>query len=269
MSVSSIIINGEYNDHLSSLDRGVLYGDGVFETIAIKQGQPQYWQKHLQRLRKGCEVLKLSGLDEALLEAEFTEIIKDDAQCIIKIIVTRGIGARGYKITQQPISRIIQKFPWPNYPSSYYESGIDVTLCNFKLAHQPNLAQIKHLNRLEQILARSEWEDEFQEGLVCDVNNYVIEAISSNVFFQMDNELITPDLKYCGVAGIMRDNVMEYCDANELALTVRNFSLEEIDSISGMFACNSIIGIWPVRRFQHLSLPKTAIIEQLMSAFNT
>ncbi len=269
MQNPEVIINGESGNYISSLDRGLLYGDGVFETIAIKQGQPQFWHEHLKRLKFGCEKLKLSGLNTSLLKSELDELIDNDEQCIIKIIITRGVGERGYRPTQTSLTRVIQKFPWPEFPQKYLDIGIEVTMCNFRLAHQPELAQIKHLNRLEQVLARSEWKDEYQEGLVCDIYDQVIEATSSNVFFQIGDELITPSLEKCGVAGVMRGKVIEYCNTNDLQLKIKDFAVDELQTIQGMFVCNSIIGIWPVYRLHDLSLSKTAIIQGLMSVFNT
>ncbi len=268
MQLPAVIINGAQGDSLSSLDRGLLYGDGVFETIAVKQGVPQYWQEHVKRLKLGCETLGISGLDSSLLEVEVNQIIDVDKQCVIKIIITRGIGDRGYKPTQQNLTRIIHKFPWPQFPASYTELGVDVTLCDIRLSQQSKLAQIKHLNRLEQVLARSEWDDEYQEGLVRDSFNHIIEATASNVFFEIDNGLITPDLKKCGVAGVLRNQVINYCNNNDIKLFIRDFSLNEIPNIQGMFVCNSIIGIWPVKSFNNLSMSKTAIITKLISVFN-
>jgi len=269
VQATTVIINGKRSDSLSTLDRGLLYGDGVFETIAIKQGQPQYWQEHLQRLNLGCETLGLSNLNDILLKNEMEQLIDIDQQCVIKIIITRGIGNRGYAPSRHALTRIIQKFPWPRFPAYYTASGVDITLCDFRLAQQTRLAQIKHLNRLEQVLARSEWEDEYQEGLVCDLDDHIIEATSSNVFFEIDDGLVTPDLKKCGVAGILRNQVINYCRDNGIKLSVRDFGLDEVDTIKAMFLCNSIIGIWPVRSFNKLVMSKTAVINKLMSAFNT
>ncbi len=269
MQVATVIINGKRSDNLSTLDRGLLYGDGVFETIAIKQGQPQYWQEHLQRLSLGCETLGFSSLNDILLKNEMEQLIDVDQRCVIKIIITRGIGTRGYAPSRHTLTRIIQKFPWPQFPAHYTSSGIDITLCDLRLVQRTRLAQIKHLNRLEQVLARSEWEDEYQEGLVCDLDDHIIEATSSNVFFEVDDGLVTPDLKRCGVVGILRNQVINYCSDNGIKLSVRDFGLDEVDTIKGMFLCNSIIGIWPVRNFNKLVMSKTAIINELMSVFNT
>lgn len=271
MQSPEVIINGHRGDQLSCLDRGLLYGDGVFETIAVKQGELQYWEEHLERLLQGCNVLALQGLDVSLLEQELSLLVNSEAalQHIIKIIITRGVGGRGYKPTVQPLTRILQKFPWPDIPTSYVETGVKVTQCEFRLAQQNKLSQIKHLNRLEQVLARSEWNDEYQEGLVCDVDNRIIEATSNNVFFQVSDELITPDLSECGVAGVMRKKVIEYCQSKAIKVVIRDFNQSEISQIESMFLCNSINGIWPVSRYCERSLSKTAIIDQLVTVFNS
>ncbi|MFK7815841.1 MAG: aminodeoxychorismate lyase [Gammaproteobacteria bacterium] len=270
MNNPEVIINGTQGDQLSTLDRGLLYGDGVFETIAVKQGKAQFWTEHLERLLQGCSVLNLEGLEVSLLEKELQLILHSEANsnCVIKIIITRGIGGRGYRPTQQPLTRIVQKFPWPDYPASFVESGVKVTQCDFRLSKQSRLSKIKHLNRLEQVLARSEWEDDYQEGLVCDDEGNVIEGTSNNVFFQLNDHLVTPRLNQCGVEGVMRKKIIEYCHQNSIALEIRAFEHAEMDDIKAMFLCNSINAIWPVKRYCERTLGKTDIIDQLIAAFN-
>ena len=187
--------------------------------------------------------------------------------CVIKIIITRGVGGRGYKPENNSTTRLVQKFPWPDLPVSC-QQGVEVTQCEFKLARQSKLAQIKHLNRLEQVLARSEWNDDFQEGLVCDTDGNIIEGTSSNVFIEQDDCIITPDLTYCGVAGVMRKKILEYCLENEISHQIRNVHFSELEHVQGMMLCNSIIGIWPVHRYCGRELNKTAIIKRLSAAFN-
>ncbi len=262
------MVNGQTAEYISSLDRGLLYGDGLFETIAVRQGHPRFWEDHLQRLQRGCEVLGLVSPDYSVLGREVVQLIGTDKQCIIKVIITRGVGDRGYNAVQQPVTRIVQKFPWPDLAPAFTDPGIDVTLCDFRLSQQPRLAQIKHLNRLEQVLARSEWKDEYQEGLVCDTRDHIIEATASNVFFEIDNRLITPDLKQCGVAGILRGQIINYCNHHDIELFIRDFNLQEIADIQAMFVCNSITGIRPVKRFNTLQLSRSAVTEKLMLAFN-
>lgn len=266
-----VFVNGKRGGQLSSLDRGLLYGDGVFETIAVKQGKLQHWEDHLERLQLGCEILNLQGLDVPLLQKEVHLLLESENNLknIIKIIITRGVGGRGYKPTVQALTRIVQKFPWPNQPAHYIKKGVNVTQCKFRLSKQNKLAKIKHLNRLEQVLARSEWNDDYEEGLVSDADDNVIEATSNNVFFQNDDMLVTPDLFACGVAGVMRKKVIEYCYANDIEVDIRNFKQAEMNRVQAMFLCNSINGIWPVRSYCGRKLSKTPIINQLIAVFNS
>ena len=272
MSNPVVIINGNQADTISSLDRGLLYGDGVFETIAVKQGKLLHWADHLERLNEGCELLKLHDLDVSVLEKEVQILLDSDKaqdKCVVKIIITRGIGERGYKPSTQALTRIVQIFPWPEIPKSYLDLGVKVTLCDFRLSRQNRLAKIKHLNRLEQVLARSEWDNEFQEGLVCDTCDNIIEATSSNVFFQIDDKLVTPDLSQSGVAGVMRKQIIKYCRINNIVVGIRDFKLAEMNQIQAMFLCNSINAIWPVQSYCGRKLGKTAIIDRLVTVFNS
>ena len=268
MQAPTITVNGQTCENITVLDRGLLYGDGLFETMAVRDGSIRFLEDHLRRLRAGCRVLGLEGLDHDTLKQEVAQTIGSDRECMIKVIITRGSGERGYRPVQQALTRIVQKFPWPAFPQSYRDPGIDITLCKFRLSHQPRLAQIKHLNRLEQVLARSEWEDEYQEGLVCDVQDQVIEATASNVFFEADGTLVTPDLSQCGVAGILREKIINYCHHHQIGLSVRELSLGETAKMDAMFVCNCIIGIWPVKRFDSLRFSRSELTCKLMSIFN-
>ena len=269
MQASAITVNGKACEYISTLDRGLLYGDGLFETMAVRQGNIQYWEDHLNRLRRGCEALDLKSPDYGILREEVVQTIDSDKECIIKVIITRGTGDRGYRPVQQTPTRIVQKFPWPVFPLACTDSGIDMTLCKFRLSQQSSLAQIKHLNRLEQVLARSEWEDEYQEGLVCDTQGHIIEATASNIFFEVNGGLITPDLSHCGVAGVLREQVINYCHHHSIKLSIRDFNLSETESIDAMFVCNSIIGIWPVKHFDSIEYSSSELTGRLMSVFNS
>lgn len=269
MQVPTITVNGQACENVSALDRGLLYGDGLFETMAVRDGSIRFLEEHLRRLQTGCQVLGLEGLDHDTLTQEVAQAIDSDQECIIKVIITRGAGERGYRPVRQALTRIVQKFPRPVFPQAYEDPGIDVTLCKFRLSHQPRLAQIKHLNRLEQVLARNEWEDEYQEGLVCDIQDHVIEATASNVFFETNGGLVTPDLSQCGVAGILREQIIDYCHRHHIELSVRALRLAETADMDAMFVCNCIIGIWPVKRFDSLRFSRSELTRKLMSVFNS
>ena len=246
------LLNGQSADSIDLLDRGLHYGDGLFETIAVINGQPLCLDKHLQRLLSGCERLKLEFNDAELLESEINSICKNIDRAILKITVTAGVGGRGYNRSSSELkpTRLLAIHPWPDYPGNYSSQGIQVHLCSSRLGHNPGLAGIKHLNRLEQVLARNEWDDaNTMEGLMLDIDDNVIEGTMSNLFLVYPNKkLITADVSLCGIEGIVRQYILDHC--TELAYTsdVKKLSLDDVYAASEMFFCNSVAGIMPVRQ---------------------
>ena len=254
----NLLINGEQTDQLSALDRGIQYGDGLFETIAVIDGRLCLWERHLQRLQSGCKRLGITAPEPAGLLAEASALTRHCQRAVLKIVVTRGIGGRGYHPSKdaQP-SRVIYCTPWTEYPAEYWEKGISMRLCSTGLGINPALAQIKHLNRLEQVLARAEWSDPaIFEGLMLDSDGHVIEGTMSNLFLIKKGVIITPDLKHCGVAGIMRGVIIELAATLNIPLVIEDVSLDDVKSADAIFISNSLIGILPVRIFsgQHYSL---------------
>ena len=252
MTIRSLV-DGELTDKISIFDRGLLYGDGVFETIAVNEQRIPLWYEHLQRLRSSCEALNLDYPGDRLLQKEVTQLLGDTAgRMIVRISLTRGVGARGYRPLEGATpSRIISMHPWSGFSNDYKKEGIRLRCCHTKLARS-NLAGIKHLNRLEQILAQSEWQadEDYQEGLTLDHENNVIEGTMTNVFIVNNGELLTPDLRYSGVAGVMRRCVIELADSQRIECREKNISLAEIKNADELFVTNSVIGIWPVRQLE-------------------
>ena len=246
----SFLINGELNDQIAISDRGLQYGDGLFETIAVEDGQCEHWHEHMSRLAEGCERLKIPVPDAQLLLSEAQQLFADKHLAVLKIMITRGSGGRGYKIPDTvSATRIISIHEWPTLPSMNKVLGIQLHLCETKLSHQPALAGIKHLNRLEQVLARSEWQDtDIGEGLMADINGNIIEGTMSNYFAVINGELITPEIVDCGVAGIMRAHIIRQAVLHEITVRERNMKIDELLLADEIFVCNSIIGIWPVRQ---------------------
>ena len=253
------LLNGQSADSIDLLDRGLHYGDGLFETIAVINNQPLCIEEHIQRLLSGCERLKIKFDDIDLLESEIISICKNIDRAVLKITVTTGIGGRGYKrsSTELKPTRLLAIHPWPEYPDNYSTQGIQVHLCSNRLGHNPGLAGIKHLNRLEQVLARNEWDDaNTMEGLMMDIDDNVIEGTMSNLFVVYpDKKLITSDVSLCGIQGIVRQYILDNCA--ELAYTsdVKKLSLDDVYAASEMFFCNSIAGIMPVRQLANHKFP--------------
>ncbi len=244
------LVNGVSGDSIFVADRSVHYGDGVFETVAIRDGQLELWPQHVSRLRKGCERLGFAAPDCGLLAREAIQLSGNHQRAVLKIIISRGGGGRGYRPPEKPTpSRILALYSWPEWPDEYYSQGIRVRICNTRLGRNPQLAGIKHLNRLEQVLARSEWDDPaIAEGLMLDTEGRLVEGTMSNLFMVCNGVLLTPDLSHCGVAGIMREKVMEIARQRGIRCEIGRFVPSELEMAEELFLTNSIIGIWPVRR---------------------
>lgn len=249
------LIDGEYLDTLTIADRALHYGDGVFETIAIHQGQAQLWAAHMARLQQACGVLGLTAPDQASLAEESRQLCHGTAQGVLKIIISRGSGGRGYRAPSNPVSRrILIRYPWPTLPDR--EHGVRLRFCQTPLSCHPQLAGIKHLNRLEQVLARNEWQDDdIYEGLMCDPQGYLVEGCMSNLFAIQQGNLLTPDLGQCGIAGIMREQVLAL--ANQTGVCVKQVRMKPaaLLQMDEIFITNSLIGIVPVRKLAQQSYP--------------
>lgn len=244
-------LNGESTSQISVSDRGLSYGHGVFETMRLSDGSIPLWELHHARLSAGAVALSIP-LDNGLLQ-DYLEQLKTVCpdNGIIKIIVTAGSGNRGYRAANTTPSYLLQWFPLPDYFNSHRQQGISLKLCQHRLSSSPQLAGIKHLNRLDQVIARSEWSDEYDEGLMLDQQGNVIEAVSGNLFFYRDGSWSTPKLDQCGVAGVMRQYIMEdlFCNIAQLSPSEIIETTCSLDSLLGaeeVFICNSVIGIWPV-----------------------
>lgn len=249
----NILVNGEYSENFPVMDRGLHYGHGLFETIAIKQGQCQHWDRHMTRLIKGCSQLSMTPPDLSLLYKEATQLSAQAdqiGQAVLKIIYTCGSGGRGYRTPDETQSnRLIILSEWPDYPDTNTQTGIVLRLCETRLSSNPALAGLKHLNRLEQVLARSEWSDpDIAEGLMLDGHGQVIEGTMSNLFFVKNDTLCSPELTQSGVKGIMRDYVLELAEKLGIHTYIDDFTPADVFQANEVFLTNSLIGIWPVNK---------------------
>jgi len=242
------LINGVVDSCIDVCDRGFQYGDGLFETIAYKNSQLQLWDAHMQRLRHGCDRLSLGVVDEALWLDDIKQLqLKEDA--VIKLIISRGVSGRGYTYnTSNNVTRVTAVSLWPNYTRDNFQ-GIATTFCKTPISINPVLAGIKHLNRLDNVLARNEWHSaDIAEGFMLDHNQHVIEGTMSNVFCVLGEELYTPSLQQCGVAGVMRQRVLEYAKVQGVSVNIIEISKLNFLQMDSIFITNSLIGIWPVKK---------------------
>lgn len=242
-----IRVNGQATAMLNARDRGLAYGDGVFRTLRTDAGQPVWWADHYAKLEADCSVLMLDCPDQNELRAEVCQVA-EAGQGVVKIVLTRGMGARGYAIPEDPATTCVvlaSALPQQVKPAD----GIHARWCEFRLARQPRLAGVKHLNRLENVLARAEWDDpEIFEGLLCDDQGVVISGVMSNVFWVKAGELFTPDLSQCGVAGVARMRLLRAAARRGMRAHIDRFLPAELLAADEVMICNSLVGVRRVAR---------------------
>jgi 4-amino-4-deoxychorismate lyase len=260
-----ILVNGSETAVVSALDRGLAYGDGVFRTLAIREGAPLQWRRQYAKLAADCEAIGIAPPVEPLLRGEVTHVAQAEQHCALKVIVTRGRSERGYRYdVKAPAVRIVLSSPYPQYPPSYSDRGVRVRRCRLRLADQPALAGIKHLNRLENVLARAEWTDSgIAEGLLLDNSDFVIGGTMSNLFIVRSGTLITPDLGRCGVAGVTRDRVMHAATARGVSIAIGRIGWRDVLSADEAFLVNSLAGAWPISELEGTKLSTGPLVRSV------
>jgi 4-amino-4-deoxychorismate lyase len=261
-----MLVNGAPAESISLTDRGLAYGDGVFRTLRAVAGKPLHWPRHYAKLHSDCTALNLPCPPESILLAELQSAAAGHVQAAAKIMVTRGDGPRGYAPPASCVpTRIVSaeaRTPSPDYPD-----GVALHLCRLRLAHQLVLAGIKHLNRLENVLARAEWSDaSIAEGLLLDQEGFAIGGTMSNLFIVEAGVLITPDLSRCGVAGVTRGHVIDLAARLRIACRVEHLSLQRVLDADELFIVNSLIGLWQVSRMANHNWPVGKTTAQILRA---
>ncbi len=250
-----VLINGQAEGVISPFDRGLHYGDGLFETFLVQGGCLLFANEHLARLRKGCQQLGFPSPDEALIRDEINQVVGKGSNGIIKLLLSRGEARRGYMPPEKPdVTRIISFSPSANIVESTLGS-CSLILCHTRLARQPLLAGIKHLNQLERVMARAELTDESAEGLMLDTDGLVIEGTMSNLFIVKHNALITPKLNNCGVHGTIKEYLCQAAKRDNIEFNECELSLEDVKSADEVFMSNSLM---PLRSIDRLIISGVA-----------
>lgn len=253
-------VNGQPMDQISVHDRALQFGDGVFRTMLVQRGSVIFAAAQLERLLADAGRLSIAVPDIVALTGWITAAAATIDAGILKVILSRGQSERGYVATAglRP-NCIIYGNVLPAHVSGWRKDGIRVRQCSIRLAEQPALAGIKHLNRLENVLARLEWQDSgTAEGLLLDSQGYVVEGVMSNLFWAKDGQLFTPDLQRCGVAGVMRQLLME-----QQAVQQVRVRMDVLLAADEVFMCNSVMGIVPVRQLDETTWQTGEITRRL------
>ncbi len=245
-------INGRAGDTVHIADRGLQYGDGAFETMRVRRGAVRFLDYHLERLADACRRLEIKPPDGAHLRNEIARIAALRAEGVLKLIVTRGSGARGYSLSgRERCTRVISLHPLSGAARAAALPK-RVRLCAMRLGINETLAGLKTLNRLESVLARAEWTDtRIWEGLLRDTDDNIVGGTMSNLFMRRGSRLTTPKLDRCGISGVMRRWVLEQASGLELAVTEGRLRWEDLTRADEVFLTNAVVGIVPIAVIQH------------------
>lgn len=248
-------VNGKLVSGIAPTNRGFAYGDGIFRTMRLLAGELQDWPLHYQTLVADCGKIQIVCPSAELLMQELKHLMATGdanalADGIVKIMITRGDGARGYAPPAicEP-TRVLIHSALPVYDPAIYETGVALYSCQTRLAFQPLLAGIKHLNRLENVLARAELKDpRFFDGVLRDYEDHVIEAISGNLFVSKDGQVLTPALEQCGVSGVMRQKILDWYKTQGQPVTVAALSMAQVLEADAVVVANSVYGVLQVKQ---------------------
>ena len=260
-----ILVNGVNGGAIDPLDRGIAYGDGVFRTFPLCAGRVAHWHRHYTKLANDSAKLQLACPPRDLLENDLQEIAKAYTEGVIRITLTRGTGVRGYAIPEKTlVTRIVSLSPKRSFIAG--ADGVRARWCRLRLAIQPVLAGVKHLNRLENVLARSEWSDAaIAEGLLLDANDHVIAGTMTNLFILRRGDLLTPQLDACGVAGVTRDLIIERATQARVNIAVTTITPETLLNADAVFLVNSVIGMWQITTLEEKTWNVHPFGEQMRS----
>lgn len=245
------LINGIPQETLPASDRAIQFGDGCFTTARIVAGQVCLLDAHLQRLQQACEKLLIPFVEWAALQREMVELARGNDRGVLKVIISRGSGGRGYSAANclHP-TRLLSVSAWPVHYDGWRREGITLELSPVRLGRNPQLAGIKHLNRLEQVLIRTHLEQtDADEALVLDSEGFITECCAANLFWRQGKDVFTPRLDQAGVNGLMRQFCLQqlaHSGYRVVEVNAREAALAEVDE---MVVCNALMPVVPVRQY--------------------
>ncbi|HZF15192.1 MAG TPA: aminodeoxychorismate lyase [Steroidobacteraceae bacterium] len=244
----SLWINGSPAPDRMAGDRGLNYGDGLFETMRVERGAVRHLDRHIDRLTGGCRRLGIDGIDTTILCDEIIECAGLQAIGTLKLIVTRGVGPRGYRpIVEGAPTRILTASNARPADDSG-ANGVQVRYCRTPATENTVLAGLKHLGRLDSVLARGEWSDAaIAEGLMRDSRGFIVGGTMTNLFAVRAGRLLTPRIERAGVRGVMRSVIMDAARSTGIVIEETQLLASDLAGAEELFLTNALVGIWPVR----------------------
>lgn len=271
----TVYLNGQFvaesDAKVSVFDRGFLYGDGLFETVAVHNGKPFRWKQHIERLRKGAAFV---GIALPLNENGFNDVAREllhrnrVVEGILRIAVSRGVGARGYspKGADSP-TLVLSTHPAPAKPASGLLQWNVVTSPYHVAACDP-LLLIKSASKLLNVVARAEAEARgADEALLVNTDGHVAEAASSNLFWIEQGTVCTPPLDAGALEGVSRGLVLEICRGLKIPVELRRSSASDLAKADGVFLSNSGLGLVEVVSIDGKPVNRSPLVARLAESY--
>ena len=266
------LINGKFQK-ISPFDRAFQYGDGIFRTFVVEDKKPRHWKYQYKKIVEDCLAMKIKPPKEKELLSDIHSLFKTKKKAVGKFIISRGVSERGYKFNKDILhNRFLIKTNMPIYPKASFKSGVSLYVCKHKL-NPSMLSGVKHLNRLENIIARQEWtSDQYADGILLDQDGHVIECISSNIFMRIGKIIYTPKISHIGIKGVTRELMIK--SSAQLGFKVKEsiFDLNKLLEADEVFITNSLFGVLQVKKikkrsWQHQGL--ASLFNQSLESLNT
>ncbi|WP_163931139.1 aminodeoxychorismate lyase [Paraferrimonas sp. SM1919] len=254
---------------ISPSDRAFNYGDGCFTTIAVLNQQPLLIDKHIARLQRAVQVLSLRIDSWQHITGEINSKAAQVRQGFIKLVISRGIGGRGYQFdaAQQPVV-IISAGEFPSHYPNWRRQGIALGVHHLAMGQQPLFAGIKHLNRLEQVMLRHHYQGNEVDYVCFDQDDNIICASAANLFFMKGQQVHTPKISNAGITGVMRQHMIEFLMAKGIDVQVRDINMDELSLFDNAWMTNSLMGAVSVNSITELSHFKGFQRFSLIDEFN-
>ncbi len=245
-------VNGEQRQDLAVSDRAVQFGDGCFTTARVLAGEVQWLPAHLKRLQQATQRLLIEHVDWRALEQEMVSAAAQQGEGVLKAIISRGSGGRGYSAAGCHLpTRIISLSAYPAHYHQWRSTGVRLALSSVRLGCNPLLAGIKHLNRLEQVLIRTQLEQtDADEALVLDTTGRLVECCAANLFWRTGTQVFTPQLTQAGVNGIMRQHIMTLLAERGQPCQQISAEMAVLAHADEVLICNALMPVLPVYQIE-------------------
>lgn len=265
----TFLINGKFSDGLNPFDRGLAFGDGVFRTFKVFNKLPTHWKYHYEKLVHDAKILKIQAPNEKVFIDDINVLFaKNNRTFVAKFIITRGFSDRGYSIPANiSPNRILIKSDYKPLKSECYEKGVELEFSNIRLAINNSLGSIKHLNRLENVLAKQELSAHSFDAIMLDDKGYINECASHNIVMRSGDILYFPKQNDIGVSGVSIMIVMTYAEQLALKVVECQFTEEQLLHADEIVIINSVNGAVPVNKIKNKKWNSTKLAYEINKLF--